>query len=84
MLAGERGTLTQSTEDEPALVSEAAKPAPVSISGAMDRQLGHWVRLMRGEDEPIVRVEEVRSTLACALAAHESLVSGRPVEVDHA
>ncbi|MBQ0928392.1 Gfo/Idh/MocA family protein [Saccharopolyspora endophytica] len=84
VLAGERGTLAHSTEDEPALISEAAKPAPASIAGAMDRQLDHWVRLIRGEAEPIVRLDQVRATLATALAAQQSLITGQPVEVDHA
>lgn len=84
VLAGETGTLTHSTADEPALISEAAKPPPASITGAMDRQLDHWVRLMRGEVEPIVRLDQVRATLAAALAAQESLITGRAVEVDHA
>lgn len=84
VLAGDRGTLAHSTENEPALVSEAAKPVPASIADAMRNQLDHWVRLLRGEVEPIVRTDQVRLTLATALAAQRSLTTGQPVEVDHA
>lgn len=81
VLVGTEGTLRHSTEDEPGLVSDAARPGPVSIEGALRSQLAHWVDLVRGRAEPVVRTAEVRAALAGALAAQRSLVTGRRVHV---
>jgi hypothetical protein len=82
VLVGTEGTLRHSTEDEPGLVSDAARPGPVSIEGALRTQLAHWVDVVRGRTEPVVRTAEVRAALAGALAAQLSLVTGRRVHVD--
>lgn len=81
VLVGTDGTLRHSTEDEPGLGSDAAKPGPLSIEGALARQLAHWVDVVRGRAEPVVRTGQVRAALAGALAAQRSLVTGRRVHV---
>ena len=78
---GERGTLEHSTEVEPRLASDAARLPSPAIEDAMVHQLRHWLAVLRGEEEPIVRHEEVRATLAAALAAQESFDTGRAVEI---
>lgn len=81
VLVGTDGTLRHSTEDEPGLVSDAARPGPVSVEGALVAQLAHWVDVVRGRTAPLVRTDEVRGALAGALAAQRSLVTGRRVHV---
>ncbi|TRW43344.1 Gfo/Idh/MocA family protein [Georgenia yuyongxinii] len=81
VLVGTGGTLRHSTEDEPGLGSDAAKPGPLSIEGALPRQLAHWVDVVRGRTDPVVRTSQVRAALAGALAAQRSLVGGRRVHV---
>jgi predicted dehydrogenase len=76
---GERGSLHHSSEYEPALTSDAVRLPPPSTDDAMFRQLSHWVAVLRGEEEPIVRPDEVRATLAAALAGRRSLETGRAV-----
>lgn len=78
---GERGSLNYSTENEPRPVSDLPPVSPPSLTGAFDAQLGHWVRTLRGEEEPIVKLDEVRATLAAALAAGRSIATGRAVTV---
>lgn len=82
VVAGTDGTLSHSTQDDPGLVSAGARPAPSSVEDAMTHQLTHWVDVVRGQADPIVRLDEVRSALATALAAQESLDTGRAVEVE--
>ncbi|MFD7160582.1 Gfo/Idh/MocA family protein [Kribbella sp. NPDC059898] len=81
VVSGDAGTLTHSTEDDPGLVSDGARPAPSSTEGALDAQLRHWIDVVRGTAEPIVKIDEVRRALAAALAAQESLDTGRAVSV---
>jgi predicted dehydrogenase len=76
---GERGSLHHTTEHEPRPVSDLPPVAPASLSGAFDAQLGHWIRTLRGEEEPIVKLDEVRATLAAALAARRSIATGRAI-----
>ncbi|HET9014029.1 MAG TPA: Gfo/Idh/MocA family oxidoreductase [Thermomicrobiaceae bacterium] len=78
---GERGTLAHGTEGEPRLASDAARLPSPSLEDAMVAQLRHWLAVVRGEEEPIVRYEEVRETLAAALAAQESFDTGRAVSL---
>lgn len=78
---GERGTLVHSTEFEPRLVSNTSQPPSAAVEDAMFHEIRHWLAVVRGEEEPIVKHEEVRSTLAAALAAQESLATGRAVRV---
>lgn len=82
VLVGSEGTLRHSTEEEAGLVSDAARPAPVSVEGALHTQLAHWLDLVGGRSAPVVRTSEVRGVLAVALAAQQSLVRGVPVTVD--
>ncbi|NMR20961.1 Gfo/Idh/MocA family oxidoreductase [Cellulomonas fimi] len=81
VLVGTEGTLRHSTEEEPGLVSDAAKPGPVSLEGALRLQLAHWIDVVRGRAEAVVKTAEVRGALAAALAAQRSLETGRRVHV---
>ncbi|PYG00077.1 myo-inositol 2-dehydrogenase / D-chiro-inositol 1-dehydrogenase [Georgenia satyanarayanai] len=81
VLVGTGGTLSHTTENEPGLVSDAARPAPLSLEGALRDQLEHWADVVTGEAEPLVRTDEVRAALAGALAAQRSLVTGRRIHV---
>lgn len=81
VLAGSEGTLAHTTEDDPGLTSDGARPAPSSVEGAMTAQLSHWVDLIQGRAEPIVKTAEVRATLATGLAAQQSLDTGRAIEL---
>jgi predicted dehydrogenase len=78
---GERGSLHHSTEHEPRPASDLPSPPLASLADPFRRQLGHWLRTLRGEEEPIVRLDEVRATLAAALAARRSIETGRAVDV---
>lgn len=81
VLVGTGGTLSHTTENEPGLTSDAARPAPLSLDGALPDQLEHWADVVTGEAEPLVRTDEVRAALAGALAAQRSLVTGRRIHV---
>lgn len=81
VVAGSEGTLAHSTDDDPGLTSDGARPAPSSVEGAMKAQLSHWVDLMEGRTEPIVKTSEVRASLATGLAAQQSLDTGRAINL---
>lgn len=81
VLVGTEGTLHHSTQDEPGLSSDASRPAPLSLEGALRDQLAHWADVISGTAQPIVRTDQVRAALAGALAAQRSLVTGRRVHV---
>lgn len=81
VLVGTQGSLRHSTETEPGLSSDAARPAPLSLENALRDQLSHWADVITGAAEPVVRTTEVRAALAGALAAQRSLVTGRRVHV---
>ncbi|GAA4491773.1 Gfo/Idh/MocA family oxidoreductase [Microbacterium panaciterrae] len=81
VVAGTEGTVTHSTDDDPVLhAAGAATPLP-SVEGAMGRQLAHWIDLVQGRAEPVVRTGQVRAALAAALAAQRSLDTGRPIDL---
>jgi predicted dehydrogenase len=87
LAVGEAGSLHHTTEDDPTLRSDAARAPSAAVDGALYHQLGHWIAVLRGTEEPIVRPAQVRAALAAALGAQESLVSGAAValgEVAHA
>lgn len=81
VVAGEKGTLKHSTEDDPGLSAPGIKPPPASTLEALDLQLNHWVRAATGREDFIVHAHEARATLAAAIAAQESLLSGLPVRI---
>lgn len=81
VLVGTEGTLHHSTASEPGLTSDAARPAPLSLEGALRDQLSHWADVVSGTARPVVRTAEVRAALAGALAAQRSLETGRRVHV---
>jgi len=78
---GEQGSIHHSTEGEPGLASDAAHPASASVEEAMYRQLAHWIAVLRGAAEPLVKLTEVRAVLAAALAAQQSLETGVAIEI---
>jgi predicted dehydrogenase len=78
---GERGSLLHSTDAEPPIRNDLPPQTPTALSGGFVAQLGHWVRTLEGRDKPIVRLDEVRATLAAALAARRSIETGRAIDV---
>jgi predicted dehydrogenase len=81
VVAGVDGTLSHTTDDDPGLTSDGARPAPSSVEGAMVHQMSHWLDVLEGTAQPIVRTAEVRASLATGLAAQESLTTGRAVDI---
>lgn len=82
VVAGESGTLKHSTEDDPGLSAPSLKVAPASVLGGLNAQLNHWVRAVQGREPFVVQNHQVRAALAAAIAAQESLVTGKPVRID--
>lgn len=81
VVAGDRGTFEHSTDDDPGLSAPGMTVPPSSTLGALDFQLQHWVRAAQGTEALIVRTSQARATLAAAIAAQESLISGQPVTI---
>lgn len=81
---GEAGSLSHSTEDDPQLYSDGVHLPSPAIEDAMYHQLRHWVATVRGEESSIVKNAQVRHALAAALAAQESLETGRAVTIGEA
>ncbi|MGH7921214.1 MAG: Gfo/Idh/MocA family protein [Candidatus Dormibacteraceae bacterium] len=79
---GEQGTIQHRSVQEEELLSGTVAAPPPSLDDAIHRELVHWVATLRGAAEPLVRWEEVRATLAAALAAQRSLETGRAVGVE--
>jgi predicted dehydrogenase len=82
LAVGTDATIQYSTEGEPGLTSDVARMARPAYDDAIDRQLAHWVATLRGDAEQLVRWDQVRATLAAALAAQRSLETGEPVRVE--
>jgi predicted dehydrogenase len=78
---GEQGSLHHSSEEDPRLVSDAGRMASPAVADAMYHQLNHWIATVRGEAEPIVTTAQVRSALAAALGAQESLTTGAAINL---
>lgn len=78
---GERGSLHHTSEEDPRLVSDAGRIASPAVAGAMEDQLRHWVATLHGTEPPMVTTAQVRAALAAALAAQESLATGRAVAI---
>ncbi|MGI8688936.1 MAG: Gfo/Idh/MocA family protein [Thermomicrobiales bacterium] len=81
---GEAGSLSHSTEDDPHLYSDGVHLPSPTVEDAMYHQLRHWIATLRGEESSIVKNAQVRHALAAALAAQESLETGRAVTVGEA
>lgn len=81
LAVGEAGSLSHSTDDDPRLVSDGLHLPPASTEDAMEHQLRHWIATLRGEEEPIVQLDQVRHALAAALGAQQSLESGAAIEL---
>lgn len=84
LAVGEKGSLQHNTEKEAGLHSEAAHPPSPAVQDAMYHQLSHWVATLRGQEGPIVKLEEVRAALAAGIAAQQSLQTGRAVTLEEA
>jgi len=84
VVTGETGSIHHTTESEPNLDSDAARLVSPALAGAFDAQLRHWIAVLRGEEAPIVRHDQVRHALAAALAAQESIETGRAIELEEA
>ncbi len=82
VLAGTTGTLVHSTEDDPGLSSPGHPVSPPSIEGALTAQLRHWVAAAQHKENMIVTTAQARATLATAIAAQRSLVTGQPVVIE--
>lgn len=81
LAVGEAGSLSHSTEEDPQVYSDGVHLPSPTIEDAMYHQLRHWVATVRGEESPIVQTAQVRHALAAALAAQESLESGRAISI---
>ena len=55
--------------------------ASAATEDAMYFELAHWIKMLHGEEEPVVRLEQVRHTLLATLAAHKSYQTGRAVTI---
>ncbi len=84
LAVGEAGSLSHSTEDDPHLASDGVHLPSAAIEDAMYHQLRHWIATVRGEESSIVPNAQVRHALAAALAAQESLETGRAVTIGEA
>lgn len=78
---GEQGSLHHSSEEDPRLVSDAGRITSPAVADAMEHQLRHWVATLHGTETPIVRAAQVRAALAAALAAQQSLETGRAITI---
>ncbi len=81
-VVGERGTLLHSTEDDAGLSSPAVQVPPASVEGAFQRQMAHWLDVVRGHARPTTTPDEMRTALAVGLAAQQSLVGRDAVAVE--
>jgi predicted dehydrogenase len=84
LAVGESGSISHSTEEDPAVYSDGVHLPSPSIEDAMYYQLRHWVATLHGDEEPIVKTAEVRGALAAALAAQVSLENGVAVTIGEA
>ena len=84
LVVGEAGSLHHTTQGDPDLVSDAAKPAPQAVEDALYLQLTHWVATLRGQEAPIVTLPQVRGALAAALGAQRSLETGAAIDLGEA
>ncbi|GHE42124.1 inositol 2-dehydrogenase [Streptosporangium violaceochromogenes] len=84
LAVGDRGTLRHEDDGDSGLHSEAARAPSASVDGAIGAQMAHWAAVLRGETEPITTPRQMCLTLATALAAQRSLVTGRAVDVPEA
>lgn len=87
-IAGDQGLLSYDSERDQALCVDTDAPGravwqglPTSYAGrsAYVEQLDHWVRCIRGQEEPEVGPEQACAALRVALAALDSAESGKAV-----
>lgn len=81
LVAGTAATLVHSTDQDPGLRSPSHDAEPLSVAGAMRAQARHWLQVLSGEVEPAISVSESRAALETAIAAQQSLETGRAVHV---
>lgn len=76
LVLGGDGTIVHDTANENAPTQLDGFGELPSVEGALTAELTHWIDLVRGDAEPVVRLSEVRSVLAAALAAQRSFEQG--------
>ena len=81
LAVGEKGSLLHDSENESRVRGNGANLPSPATEDAMYYELAHWVKMLHGEEEPVVRLEQVRHTLLATLAAHQSYQTGRAVTI---
>ncbi|WP_328599895.1 Gfo/Idh/MocA family oxidoreductase, partial [Rhodococcus sp. (in: high G+C Gram-positive bacteria)] len=81
VVSGTSGTLAHDTGDDPGLMTDTTNAPPSSIEDAMSHQMRHWIATLDGSASPIVENWQVRAALATAIAAQQSLDTGRAVSI---
>lgn len=79
LATGEQGTLRQDTGREAGLTANGVYPPSPAVEDALYRQLSHWCACLQGKEAPVVTLAQVRQTLQAALAAQQSLETGRAI-----
>ena len=62
-------------------MTDTTNAPPSSIEDAMSHQMRHWIATLDGSASPIVENWQVRAALATAIAAQQSLDTGRAVSI---
>lgn len=81
LAVGDKGSLLHTSEGEGGVTGNSLRPPSPATEDAMYFELAHWARMLRGEEEPVVKLEQVRHTLLATLAAHRSFKTGRAVTI---
>lgn len=81
LAVGEKGSLLHDSEGEAGVRGSGIHLPSPATEDAMYYELAHWVKMLQGEEEPVVRLEQVRHTLLATLAAHRSYQTGRAVTI---
>lgn len=84
MVAGADGTLVHSTEHETELYNPMVPSPSGATDGAMIGEIRAWLQVVRGEIASPIPLGHSRVVLAAAIAAQESLESGRAVSLEPA
>ena len=81
LAVGDKGSLLHTSEGEGGVKGNGVHLPSPATEDAMYYEMAHWVKLLQGEEEPVVRLEQVRHTLLATLAAHQSYKTGRAVTI---
>ncbi|MCU4183326.1 Gfo/Idh/MocA family oxidoreductase [Acidiferrimicrobium sp. IK] len=80
LLAGTEGSVVVDTQDEAESDTDPVL-APAGIEGAMEHQYAHFREVLAGTAAPATTPDQIRDTLAAALAARRSCRTGNPEPV---